>query len=80
MLIADTEAARLLEDDGVDYSRVVRAYLTAKDLADHPEQAPSRWVIDFGLMSLEQAMGYPRALEIVRGKVKPTRETPAQRN
>lgn len=74
LIISADEAEALRSDADVDYSVVVRPYLTASDLTDHPRQAPSRWVIDFGLRTLEQAMAYPRALRIVRERVRPERE------
>jgi hypothetical protein len=75
LLIAADEAQALLADASADYAHVVRPYLTAKDLTDHPTQAPSRWAIDFRLMKLEEATKYPAALKIVRERVKPERET-----
>ena len=35
---------------------------------------PSRWVIDFGAMPLEEAERYPAAMDVVRRRVKPRRE------
>lgn len=75
LLISSEEAAALLADSDVDYRPVVRPYLTAKDLTDDPAQAPSRWAIDFGLMRLEEANRFPRAMTIVRERVRPERET-----
>lgn len=37
-------------------------------------QQPRRWIIDFGMRSLEEAMRYPEALRIVRERVKPERD------
>jgi hypothetical protein len=71
----DAEEARtLLADGGADYAEVVRPYLIGDDITDDPAQKPRRWIIDFGLMSLEQAKRYPRALELVRERVKPQRD------
>ena len=36
--------------------------------------APSRWIIDFAEMSLEEAAAWPQALKIVRERVKPIRD------
>ena len=55
----------------------MRPYLTGDDLAEDPRQEPRRWIIDFGLRTLEAAMDYPAALDIVRERVKPAR---AQKN
>lgn len=69
------EANALLKRLEADYSQVVKPYLVSKDIAESPTQSPSRWIIDFGLMELEDAMAFPAALDIVRVKVKPVRET-----
>lgn len=74
LLISADEASELLHDPDLDYSEVVRPYLTASDLTDDPAQRASRWAIDFGLRPLEEASRYPRALRIVRERVKPERE------
>ncbi len=74
-VIEAEEAEELLALKGVTYADVVRPYLGSADLARDPHQAPSRWAIDFGVMSLEAAMKYPAALAIVRERVKPERET-----
>lgn len=56
------------------YAEVVRPYLVGDDITDDPEQRPRRYVIDFGTRSLEEAMLFPRTLDIVRAKVKPERD------
>jgi hypothetical protein len=72
-IITPTEASLLLERKDADYARVVRPYLTARDIANDPKQAASRWAIDFGMMPLEDAQRFPAALEIVEFRVKPDR-------
>ncbi|MBA2356974.1 MAG: class I SAM-dependent DNA methyltransferase [Actinobacteria bacterium] len=72
-IIGVDEAADLLERPDADYSSVVRPYLTSQDIAHRPDQTPSRWVIDFGEMSLERADQFPAAMEIVRERVRPGR-------
>ncbi|HET7387504.1 MAG TPA: DNA methyltransferase [Nocardioidaceae bacterium] len=74
-IVSDDEAATMLADEQVDYSQVVRRYLTAADITDDLRQRPSRWIIDFGQMPLEKANHYPTAMRIVRERVKPFRET-----
>ena len=49
-------------------------YLNGEDLNSHPEQKPSRWVINFHDWDLERARQYPDLLRIVEEKVKPERE------
>lgn len=73
LLLSPSTAERVLDDDPM-YREVVRPYLTASDIADDARQAPSRWVVDFGLRALEEATAYPLALEIARRLVKPERE------
>jgi hypothetical protein len=68
------EAEKMLADSSALYRRVVRPYLDGEDIADNPEQRPSRFVIDFGAMPLEEASRYPRAIAIVRERVKPERD------
>ena len=68
------EAEALLDGKPPAWRDVVRPYLIGNDLAKDPEQRPSRWVIDFGRRTLEQAMEFPEALDIVRERVKPARD------
>lgn len=73
-IVSAEEARAMLDDATADYSRVVRPFLTSDDIASRPDQSPSRWIIDFGQMALEQTTGFPRALAIVRERVKPLRD------
>jgi hypothetical protein len=72
-IISEIEAKSLIADPSADYSRVVRPYLMGDDVANDPRQEPTRWIIDFGVMPLEEAAGWPLALEILRGRVQPER-------
>lgn len=74
-VLSESTANELLARTDADYSVVVKRYLVNKDITTDPNQEPRRWVIDFGLMELEDAMAYPAALEIVRRLVKPVRDT-----
>ena len=74
-IVTEDEAKVLLAREGDDYQRVVRPYLTASDIAESAEQAPSRWIIDFAQETLEAAGRFPGALAIVRERVSPFRET-----
>jgi hypothetical protein len=58
---------------------IVRRYLTSDDLTDVVGAEPSRWIIDFGTMPLEEAMKYPKSLKVVRDEVKPDREDDPQK-
>ncbi len=79
-LIGPDEAAELLADPAIDHHPVVRRYLVGDDIASSPLQEPSRWIIDFGARTLEEAQRWPRALEIVRERVKPERDTNNRRS
>ncbi len=73
-IIAAQEAQRLLHRTDANYHDVVRPYLIGEDIDQNPRQEPTRWIIDFAQKSLEVAMKYPAALEIVRERVKPIRD------
>jgi hypothetical protein len=72
-VIDENLALRLLADPAMSYRDVVRPYLTSNDIASSSTQSPGRWVIDFGVMPLEEAARYPSALEVVRDRVRPGR-------
>lgn len=69
------EASELLKLVDGEYGEVVRPYMTSEDIARRPGSPASRFIVDFAYMSLEAAEGYPAALELVRDRVKPFRET-----
>ncbi len=73
-VLSPEEAARLLARGDADYTEVVRPYLVGADIANDPNQAPTRYVIDFGVSPLEVAENYPAALTILRERVKPDRD------
>ena len=49
-------------------------YLDGRDITRTIDQSPTRYTIDFGQMSLERAMEYPAALEILREQAQEARE------
>ena len=57
------------------YEKVVLPYLDGRDITRTTDQKPSRWVIDFGQMALEDAMAFPGALDILRDQAKKARES-----
>ncbi len=67
------EARSILSDGRAAYDRVVRPYLVGEDITSRADLGPSRFIIDFATMPLEAAGRYPRALEIVRERVRPER-------
>ena len=72
-IISKDEAQALLADPGADYGQVVKPYLMGDDLANSTESLPRRWIIDFGVMPLEEAERWPAAMSIVRERVRPSR-------
>jgi hypothetical protein len=67
------EAAAILAKDPGNHS-VLFPYLNGEDLNTHPDQSPSRWVINFHDWPLEQAETYSDCMKIVLEKVKPERD------
>lgn len=53
-------------------------YIGGEELSESPSLAASRFVIDFGQMSLEEAGNWPDLLEILENKVRPYRSEQAQ--
>ncbi|MEW2484474.1 DNA methyltransferase [Mycobacterium sp. NPDC049093] len=70
-IVDEDTAAALISAGEQD---VCRRYITSDDIAEVVEARPSRWIIDFGTMPLEQAMKYPESLSVLRRKVKPERD------
>lgn len=79
-ILKGQEAASLLNRTDADYADVVKRYLISRDVANDPNQQPSRWIIDFGVLELDDAMSYPAALAVVREKVKPMRDNHSSKN
>ena len=50
-------------------------YMRGEELNNHPQQTPSRYVINFDSCTLEEAKRWPALLRIVRRRVKPERDT-----
>ena len=73
-VLDQNEAESLLEDPSSSYTDIVFPYLNADEIARRPKQDTERWVIDFADMPLEKAAEYPRALSILRDRVKPERD------
>jgi len=72
--ITRERADQILSRSDASYADVVKPYLDGRDITRSINQAPSRYTIDFGQMSLERAMEYPSALDIVREQAQVARE------
>lgn len=70
----DPEKAQQLIATNASNRDCLFPYLNGEDLNTHPQQQPSRWVINFFDWPLERAGQYPDLIEIVRRLVKPERE------
>jgi hypothetical protein len=68
------EAEELLGRHGDNWRTIVRPYLVGDDVLNQPDHGPSRFIIDFGFRSLEEASAFAEALQIVRERVKPQRD------
>jgi hypothetical protein len=76
-IVSADEASHLITEDPGN-SDVVRRYLVGDDLTNDPRQEPTRWIIDFGTRTLEDASRYSEPIKIVRLRVKPGREGAAR--
>lgn len=72
-LINGDLAAGWISEDSRN-AEVVKLFSGATDLARIPHGSPSRWIIDFSDMPIEQASEYQAPFEHVRQHVKPERE------
>ncbi len=73
-VLSPEEAEELIRKDSRN-AEVLQPYLNGHDLNSHPEQKPSRWVINFRDWPLERAEQYPDLISIVREQVKPERDS-----
>ncbi len=74
-----SEMQRILQKDATSRLRV-RPYLGGEELNTSPTLSPSRFVIDFGVMSESEARLSPELFAIVEAKVKPARQHVLQRD
>lgn len=71
--ILEPERAHELIERNPKNREVLFPYLNGQDLNSRPDCSPSRWVINFGNMSEEEAREYPEPFEIIERDVKPMR-------
>jgi SAM-dependent methyltransferase len=72
--IITEKQAQLWIDQDAKNQQVLKQFLDAKDLASNPHGKPSRWIIDFNDMSLEDASDYQLLFEYIKINVKPERD------
>ncbi|MDP8991533.1 MAG: hypothetical protein M3N31_00480 [Actinomycetota bacterium] len=73
-VLAPDRAQALIDHDPRN-ADVLFPYLNGEDLNSRPDQSASRWIIDFGERSEEEARQYPDCWDIVERLVKPERVT-----
>ncbi len=71
--IKSEQAEKWIEND-LKNKEVLKLSSSASDLTDNPHGKPSRWIIDFNNMSLEDASEYKLPFEHIKLTVKPERE------
>jgi hypothetical protein len=74
-----SEMHRILEKDE-DARLRVKPYLGGEEFNKSPTLSPSRYVIDFGVMSETEARSTPELFAIIEAKVKPARQSVLQRD
>jgi hypothetical protein len=67
------EMSRLIGED-ISYQSIIKPYMGGEDLNNSPTLQPSRYVIDFGDRTLEQAADFPDLFSIVKTKVYSVRQ------
>lgn len=71
-ILTDAERAELLAQHP-DEEAVIRPLLNGEDIYARPDSSPSRWVIDFNEMSIEQARMFPGSFRRLDELVRPER-------
>ena len=72
-VLTDEQRSEILAKDP-DSAAVIRPYLIGRDVNREIEQRPTRWIIDFGTMTKEDAEQYLGAMQYVRKHVYPIRK------
>jgi len=72
-VLTDEQREDLLSADPQSIS-VIRPFLIGRDVNREVAERPTRWIIDFGTMSKEEAQRYKGAMRHVRKYVYPTRK------
>jgi hypothetical protein len=75
-LLNEGRAISLIDqaDQTPSNSDIVKPFIDSDSVTDWPDQRPSRWIINFGDRSLEEAKTYQAPFQIVLDEVKPVRD------
>jgi len=71
-IVSGVEREWLIEQDSKN-AQLIEPYIGGDDLSSTPTGNPSRFVINFGRRSVEEAAGWPHLLRIVEERVRPER-------
>ena len=69
-IISRREAEHLIDQEPANQA-VLKPFLNGVDVNTHPRSLASRYVIDFGRLTLEQCEVFPQVLQIARERVRP---------
>lgn len=72
-VLSSKDARDLISGDERLYRTVVRPYIVGDDITSDVNQAPTRFIIDFAYMTLEEAQQFSAPIEHVERTVKPVR-------
>ncbi|WP_225448299.1 DNA methyltransferase [Streptacidiphilus sp. P02-A3a] len=71
-ILDEIDFRRLVAKDPRNSARIL-PFLNSDEINNRPDMTAVRWVIDFGVMSLEEAQGFPDLLAQVEADVRPDR-------
>ncbi|MCC6748147.1 MAG: class I SAM-dependent DNA methyltransferase [Deltaproteobacteria bacterium] len=72
-VLTDEQREEIIAADPTS-AAVIRPFLVGRDVNREIDQQPTRWIIDFGSMSKDEAERYPGAMRHVRKHVYPVRK------
>ena len=72
--LLNEDSALDLIDQAPSNHDIVQPFIDSDSVTDWPDQRPSRWIINFGDRSLEEAATYQAPFQIVLNNVKPIRD------
>lgn len=72
-VLSREEATALLAEDR-RLGAVIRPYLVGEDITKDVRQSPSRFVVDFGVLELDAARAFGKAMKVVEERVRGERE------
>ncbi|OFY67113.1 MAG: hypothetical protein A3H98_08275 [Bacteroidetes bacterium RIFCSPLOWO2_02_FULL_36_8] len=68
------KTAQEIQKENPDYKKILKPFLTGDEFVAKINSQPSRYVIDFSLLGINEAAKYKKLFEIIKKKVLPDRE------